>query len=104
ILGARLPDVLGPIRAGSMATGATALGLAIVATWHSTAGVVVGAVVIAVGSSFLYPSLLLLALRGVPETQRGSVVGTFSAFFDFANGVAGILLGGIASLSSYQGA
>ena len=59
---------------------------------------------IAVGSSFLYPSMLLLVLRGVPEHQRGSVIGTFSAFFDFASGASGIFLGGIASLSSYPGA
>jgi MFS family permease len=104
IFGARLPDTLGPIRAGTIATGATAIGLALAAVWHSTAGLVVGAMVIAVGSSFLYPSLLLLALRGVPESQRGSVVGTFSAFFDFAGGAAGIVLGGIAAVSNYQGA
>jgi MFS family permease len=104
ILGARLPDSLGPIRAGSIATGATALGLALAAVWNTTAGVVVAAMIIAVGSAFLYPSLLLLALRGVPEHQRGSVVGTFSAFFDFASGSAGLVLGGIASVSSYQGA
>jgi MFS family permease len=104
LFGARLPDRLGPIRAGSIATGATGLGLAIAAAWHGSAGLVISAVVIAIGSSFLYPSLLLLALRGVPEHQRGSVVGTFSAFFDFASGAAGVVLGGIAALSNYQGA
>lgn len=104
ILGARLPDTLGPIRAGSIATAATAVGLAVVAVWNTTLGVVIGAMIIAVGSAFLYPSFLLLALRGVPEHQRGSVVGTFSAFFDFASGAAGLVLGGIASVSSYQGA
>jgi MFS family permease len=104
ILGARLPDLLGPIRAGSIAIGSTALGLAIVAVWHADVGLIVGAVVIAIGSSFLYPSALLLALRGVPEQQRASVVGTLSAFFDFAGGAAGIVLGGLAAVSSYQGA
>ncbi len=104
ILGARLPDLLGPIRAGSIAIGATALGLAVVAVWHTGVGLVLGAVIIAVGSSFLYPAALLLALRGVPEQQRASVVGTLSAFFDFASGAAGLVLGGIAALSSYQGA
>ncbi len=104
IAGARLPDTLGPIRAGTAATGATAFGLLLLAVWQSTAGLYVAAIVIAVGSSFLYPSLLLLALRGVPESQRGSVVGTFSAFFDFASGAAGISLGGVAALTSYQGA
>jgi MFS family permease len=104
IVGARLPDTLGPIRAGTMATGATAFGLLLAGLWQSTVGLLVATVVIAIGSSFLYPSLLLLALKGVPESQRGSVVGTFSAFFDFASGAAGISLGGIAALTNYQGA
>jgi predicted MFS family arabinose efflux permease len=47
---------------------------------------------------------LLLALSGVSEGERGSVVGTFSAFFDFANGAGAVVLGAIAALSSYRGA
>jgi MFS family permease len=104
ILGARLPDVLGPVLAGSIAIGSTAAGLAIAALWHSGAGVFVAALVIAVGSSFLYPAALLLTLRGVAEHQRASVVGTLSAFFDFASGSSGLILGVIAAISSYQGA
>jgi MFS family permease len=104
IFGAKLPDRLGPIPAGSIAIGASAIGLAVLAVWQSTLGLVVATVIVAVGSSFLYPSMLLLVLRGVPEHQRGSVVGTFSAFFDFASGASGIVLGGIASVSSYAGA
>ena len=79
-------------------------GSPLLAVWQSTAGLFVATIVIAVGSSFLYPSMLLLALRGVPENQRGSVVGTFSAFFDFASGASGISLGGVAAASSYPGA
>lgn len=104
IFGAKLPDRLGPIPAGSIAIGASAVGLAVLAAWQSTAGLVVATVIIAVGSSFLYPSMLLLVLRGVPEHHRGSVVGTFSAFFDFASGASGIVLGGVAAASSYAGA
>jgi MFS family permease len=104
LFGAKLPDRLGPIPAGSIAIGATAVGLAVLATWQSTAGLVVATVIVAVGSSFLYPSMLLLVLRGVPERNRGSVVGTFSAFFDFASGASGIVLGGVAAASSYSGA
>jgi MFS family permease len=104
ILGAKLPDRLGPVLAASIAIGSTAVGLAIVAAWHSSAGIFAAALVIAVGSSFLYPAALLLSLRGVPEHQRASVVGTLSAFFDFAGGASGIILGVVASISSYQGA
>ena len=104
IIGAKLPDRLGPVLAASIAIGSTALGLAVAALWHSTVGLYVAALVIAVGSSFLYPAALLLSLRGVPEHQRASVVGTLSAFFDFAGGASGILLGVVAAISSYQGA
>lgn len=52
ILGARLPDTLGPMRAGTIAMGATGGGLAITAVWHSTPGIVIGAIVIAAISSY----------------------------------------------------
>jgi MFS family permease len=104
IIGAKLPDRLGPVLAASIAIGSTAAGLAIAAVWHSAAGLFAAALVIAVGSSFLYPAALLLSLRGVPEHQRASVVGTLSAFFDFAGGASGIILGVVAAVSSYQGA
>ena len=54
--------------------------------------------------SGLFCFCMLLALREVPESQRGSVVGTFSAFFDFANGTAGLMVGAIAAATSYRGA
>jgi MFS family permease len=104
LLGAKLPDRLGPLRAGTIAIGATTVGLATLGVWQSTVGLVVATVIVAVGSSFLYPSMLLLVLRGVPEQKRGSVVGTFSAFFDFAGGASGIVLGALAAASSYAGA
>src|SRR4029078_12855071 len=60
IFGAKLPDRLGPVPAGSIALGATAVGLGVLAVWQSTVGLVIATVIIAVGSSFLYPSMLLL--------------------------------------------
>lgn len=104
VFGARLPDRLGPVWGGTIATAATASGLLVVATWHSALGVFVGTVGIALGSAFGYPAFLLMALRDIPESQRGSVVGTFSAFFDFANGTAGPIFGGIAAATNYRGA
>ena len=104
IFGAKLPDRLGPIRRGHDRHRRDRGRSRDLAAWQSTIGLVVGTVIVAVGSSFLYPSMLLLVLRGVPEHQRGSVVGTFSAFFDFAAGASGIVLGGLAAASSYAGA
>ncbi|MDQ1519555.1 MAG: hypothetical protein QOI55_628, partial [Actinomycetota bacterium] len=72
IIGARLPDTLGPVRAGSLATGFSAAGLAVMAAWRGLPGLFAGTVMFSAGMSLLYPSLLLLALQDVPDSERGS--------------------------------
>jgi MFS family permease len=104
LLGARLPDIFGPVRGGTIAIALSVAGLGTVAIFGGSVGLVAGTVVLAVGSAFLYPAMLLLALHGVPNEERSSVIGTFSAFFDFAGGTAGIIVGSIAALTSYRGA
>jgi MFS family permease len=52
----------------------------------------------------LYPALLLLSLEGVKDSERASVVGTFSSFFDLASGFGAAIAGGIAELAGYRGA
>jgi MFS family permease len=104
IFGARLPDRLGPLRAGTAATSAAAAGLLIMAAVATPIGLYVGTAVFSVGMSLLYPSLLTLALTGVPETERASAVGTVSSFFDASQGLGALILGGVAALTGYRGA
>jgi len=104
IFGARLPDSLGARAAGALALGANAAGMAVMAVWGTTAGLLAGTVFFAIGASLLYPALLLLALGGAPESQRGSVVGTFSSFFDLSQGIGSLLVGLMAAATSYRGA
>jgi MFS family permease len=104
ILGARLPDRMGSMKAGTVATAGVALGMAVVAAVPRPAGLFVGTVIFAVGMSMLYPAMLMLALTGVPETERGSAVGTVSSFFDLSQGVGAVLLGGVAAVAGYRGA
>jgi predicted MFS family arabinose efflux permease len=54
--------------------------------------------------SLLYPSLLVLALVGIRDSERASVVGTFSSFFDMASGFGAAIAGGIAEIAGYRGA
>jgi predicted MFS family arabinose efflux permease len=58
----------------------------------------------AVGMSLLFPALFSAAVAGVPEDQRSQAVGTFSLFFDLANGLGAPMLGLVVALSSYRGA
>ncbi len=104
IFGARLPDALGGRRSGVLALAATTTGMTVMAVWGTTAGLLVGTVFFAVGASLLYPALLLLALGGAPETERGSVVGTFSSFFDLSQGLGSLIVGLVAAGAGYQGA
>jgi MFS family permease len=103
IFGARLPDRLGPRRAGSIATSMVAVGMVVIAAWATPAGLYAGTVLFAIGMSLLYPALLTLALMGVPDTERGSAVGTVSSFFDASQGLGAILLGGVAAFAGHRG-
>src|SRR5262249_56284035 len=104
IVGARLPDVLGGRVAATIALSCGAAGLTLMAGWPTVAGLVAGTAVFAAGMSLLYPALMLLALTAVPDHERGSVVGTFSSFFDLSQGLGALILGGVAAASGYRGA
>jgi MFS family permease len=104
IIGARLPDMLGARRAGTAALSAAAAGMLLTAAWARPTGLVVGTALFAAGMSLLYPALLLLALSRAPDNERGSVVGTFSSFFDLSQGIGALVLGGVADLAGYRGA
>ncbi len=104
IFGARLPDRLGSRRAGSAALALGAAGTGVMAAWGSVSGLVVGTVLYAAGMSLMYPALLLLALSGVDDSERASVVGTFSSFFDLSQGLGALVCGGVAAVAGYRGA
>ena len=103
IAGAKLPDRLGSRRAGSLALIGGASGLAVMAAWSSIAGLILGTILFAAGMSLMYPAMLTLALTGVDDSQRASVVGTVSTFFDLSQGLGALILGGVAAVTNDQG-
>ena len=54
--------------------------------------------------SLLYPALLLLALEGVSDADRASVVGTFSSFFDASQGLGAFVCGAVVAFAGDRGA
>ena len=104
IIGARIPDRLGPMLAGSIATGVSAIGLLLVGAIATPFGLYAGTVVFAIGMSQLYPAMMILVLTDVPDNERSSAVGTVSSFFDGAQSFGAVILGGVAALTSYRGA
>jgi MFS family permease len=105
IFGARLPDQLGGRTTGSLALALVAVGVGVIAAWPTVAGLVVGTVIFSAGMSLMYPALLLLALHGVPDAERASVVGTFSSFFDASQGLGAFICGmAVAAVGNDRGA
>jgi MFS family permease len=95
-VGARIPDVLGPARAIRAALSLSVVGLTLVGTWHTPAGLLLGAVVFGVGIALLTPSVFALAAAAVAPGERAQVMGTTSAFIDIAFGVGPIAMGFVA--------
>ena len=104
LLGAKVPDRIGPLKAGTIATATAAVGLLVMAAFAEPAGLYAGTVVFSIGMSFLYPAMLTLALTGLADNERGSAVGTTSSFFDLSQGVGALALGVVAALTGYRGA
>ncbi|HEX2029296.1 MAG TPA: MFS transporter [Nitriliruptorales bacterium] len=102
--GARLPDRLGHRRAAGSALALSVAGLVVLAAWPTVAGLYSGAVVLSLGHALAFPAVMSMAVGSVPATERGSLVGTFTAFVDLAFALGGTLLGAVAAAAGYRGA
>jgi MFS family permease len=102
-LGAQIPDRLGARLSARAALATSAIGLALIALWAHPAGLFIGTVTFALGQALAFPALMTIAIRGAPPSERGSVVGTFTAFFDLAYGVGAVGLGAVVSFAGYRG-
>jgi MFS family permease len=104
MFGARLPDQLGWRRASTVALANVGGGVLLLALWRSETAIWLVAIAMGIGMSLLFPALFSAAMAGVPLEQRSHAVGTFSLFFDLANGLGAPLLGVVVAISSYRGA
>lgn len=104
LLFGRVPDIVGPIPAGTFALGLTVIAAAVIALWTAPIGLYVGAALVAGGLSLQSPSFMKMAVEGVPARERGSVMATFTAFYDIANAVVGPMLGLMIAAVGYRSA
>lgn len=93
IFAAKLPDQLGPIRTSRISLSCGAIGLAVLAVWTEPVGVYVGAAILAVAQSFLFPALFALVVDDAPNAERSHAISTLSMFFDLAFGLGGPVIG-----------
>lgn len=98
----RVPDIVGPIRAGSGALMISVVAMTVIAFWATPTGVIVGAGLIAAGLSLQSPSFIAIAVDGVSDRERGSAMATFTAFYDIAGAIVGPALGLIVTHAGYR--
>ena len=103
-LGARIPDQVGPLRTARVALFFTPVGLAVMGLWASIPGLFTGAIVMAVGQALAFPALMTVAVNNAPGSERGAVMGTFTAFFDLSFGGGALALGFVSRSFGYNGA
>lgn len=101
---ASLPDRMGAARLSGSALAVSALGLAVIAVAPGGPGVMAGTIVFACGIAFMFPALMALAVARVDESERGSVVGTTSAFLDLSFGLAPAVMGLVADAAGFPAA
>lgn len=99
--GASLPDRMGLARAARTAVVLSAVGLGVIGAWRSGAGLYAGTAVYGIGIGLSFPALMSLAVGNAPKGERGSVVGTFTAFIDLGFGTGPVVLGTVAGAAGY---
>jgi predicted MFS family arabinose efflux permease len=97
----RVPDRAGARLTATAAGVLEALGLSVIAIAHSLPVALLGAIIVGVGFSMLFPALALMVVGDVGDDRRGSAMGAFTAFFDIGVGLGGPLCGVVAALAGY---
>ncbi|WP_423198908.1 MULTISPECIES: MFS transporter [unclassified Cupriavidus] len=78
-----------------------AAGLAVLWLAQAPWQALVGAAITGFGFSLVFPSLGMEAVKRVPQTNRGSALGAYSLFLDFALGLTGPLAGLVVRQAGY---
>jgi len=104
IFAAGLPDRIGAIRAGTIATIGIVIGLVVIAAAPSPLWIYLGILPLGTGIAFQYPGLMALTISRVEESERAAAVSTFTMFFDVATGIGGLIVGQAAALGGYRAA
>jgi MFS family permease len=102
-LGAKIPDRMGSYRSSQAALALSAAGLLGVGAWEDAFGLFAGTIVFGVGVALATPALMSMAIGSAPPSERGWVIGTFTAFIDLGFGLGPIVLGVVASNLGYRG-
>ncbi|MEO7371307.1 MAG: MFS transporter, partial [Ilumatobacteraceae bacterium] len=100
VVAATVPDRIGHGRAVSIAMTFSAAGLLLLFLWAKPVGVFVSTVILGIGISFNYPSLMAMTVNAVPERERVRAISTFTMFFEIGTAVGALLFGTLADITT----
>ncbi|MEY2444473.1 MAG: hypothetical protein QOE00_1053 [Ilumatobacteraceae bacterium] len=104
IVAATVPDRIGHANAVTFALTFMLAGLTMLFLLPHPVGVFASTVVVAIGISFQYPSLMAMVVETVPETERVRAISTFTMFFEIGTASGALVLGAVADITSKRGA
>ena len=102
IVGAKLPERLGPRRSVTIALSLLAVAMSVLALVGSEWALWLGAGLVGLGVAFNYPSLMALTVNRVDDADRASVVSSFTMFFEVGTAIGGLALGPLAEIVGKQ--
>lgn len=102
IVGARIPDRLGAVTAGTAALVLVVIGLLAMGAMATPVGLYLGVLVLAAGTAVFAPAMALAAVQGVPAGERAQVMATFTLFLDLASAVGPAVLGFTAAQAGFS--
>ncbi|MCC5947421.1 MAG: MFS transporter [Nitriliruptoraceae bacterium] len=100
-LGAKLPDRLGAVRLGSIGLSFVLAAMLVLGLVPTVAGLVTATLLLGFGAAIVAPSMVVAAVRGVPEGERARVMSTFTMFLDLASAIGPFALGLAAASTGY---
>jgi MFS family permease len=104
LLGARLPERLGPRRAVTIALVNVAIALTILATVPTVWALYVASVFVGFGMALNYPSLFALTVNKVSDRERAFAISSFTMFFEIGSAFGGLAIGALAQQVGKQDA
>jgi MFS family permease len=99
---AHFPDKFGGARVAMVCLALEAVGQLLI--WQAPGGsyAIAGAVLTGCGMSLVFPSFGQLAIKHIPQANRGMAMAAYNAFFDLGMGLTAPIAGVIAGGTHYE--
>jgi MFS family permease len=100
VVAATVPDRIGHAQAVSIAMSFSGVGLTMLFLWPRPIGVFISTVIVGIGISFNYPSLMAMTVSAIPEREKVRAISTFTMFFEIGTATGALIFGTLADFTT----